>query len=137
MNGRHAIQLTAAILTAAPLVAIAQQADSTCSTTFTVRSDTTSSTPAHLVARDTLITLDIGDRTWQRESVTVGVAFGAAGTAGARHAPWRACIGVSALLGHVTANLHNVRGRIHFRVDPAALDSIGRRSASPVVPPRR
>jgi hypothetical protein len=126
-----------AFVVAMPLGAGAQRADSTCSTLPVQRSDSASAGARSLAAIDTVITLNVGDRRWQRDSVSVGVAFGASGTAGARGAPWRACVGVSALLGHVTANLHNVRGRIHLKVDPAALDSIGRTATSPAVPPRR
>jgi hypothetical protein len=90
-------------------------------------------------ALDTVITLAIADRTWTRDSVDAGVSLGLGGTAGARRAPWHACAGVSAHLGTVTAHLHEVRGRIHFRADPSALDSIGRASGStpPAAPPRR
>jgi len=88
-------------------------------------------------ARDTVITLNIGDRTWQRDSVTVGVALRAAGAAGTRPAAWHASVGVNALLSHVTVDMHNIRGRIHFKVDPSALDSIGRTTTPPAVPPRR
>jgi len=91
----------------------------------------------HTQARDTVITLDIGSRTWQRDSVTVGVRLQASGTARAPQATWRATVGVSALLGHVTVDLHDIRGRIHFKVDPSALDSIGRSTTPPAVPPRR
>lgn len=120
-----------------PLRAGAQRADTSCTTIGVQRADSSSTGPAPLAAIDTVITLNISDHTWQRDSANVGVAIGASGAAGARRAPWRACIGVSAFLGQVTASLHNVHGRIHFKVDPAALDSIGHTSASPAAPPRR
>ncbi len=120
-----------------PSSVVAQQADTTCSSP-TARTSIATPRASAFTAIDTLITLNIGDRTWQRDSVAVGVAYGASGTAGARRLPWRTCVGVGAMLGHVTASLHNVRGQIHFKVDPAALDSIGRPATSPAaVPPRR
>jgi hypothetical protein len=87
---------------------------------------------------DTVITLNITDRTWQRDSLSAGVSLGMAGTAGARGAPWRACAGVAASFGRITTTLHNVRGRIHLRADPGALAAIGRGTDStPPAPPRR
>ncbi len=88
---------------------------------------------------DTVITLDITDRSWTRDSVTAGVAIGASGTAGARRSSWHACAGASVLLGRVTATLRNVHGLIRFRADPSALQSIGLSSGntSPAGPPRR
>jgi hypothetical protein len=90
-------------------------------------------------AIDTVITLDITDRTWTRDSVTAGVAIGAAGAAGARRAPWLACVGASVGLARVTATLRNVHGQIHFRADPSVLERIGSMSGStpPAGPPRR
>jgi len=126
-----------ALTFALPLRAGAQRADTTCTTIGVRRADSSSARATSLTAIDTVITLNIGDHTWQRDSASVGVAIGASGAAGARSAPWRACIGVSAFLGQVTASLHNVHGRIHFKVDPAALDSIGHTSTSPAAPPRR
>jgi hypothetical protein len=87
---------------------------------------------------DTVITLNITDRTWQRDSLSAGVSLGVAGTAGAQGAPWRACAGVAASFGRITTTLHNVRGEIHLRADPGALAAIGRGTDStPPVPPRR
>jgi hypothetical protein len=87
---------------------------------------------------DTVITLDITDHTWQRDSLSAGVSLGVAGTAGARRAPWHACAGATATLGRITATLHNVHGQIHLRADPTALDAIGRPAgAPPPAPPRR
>ena len=90
-------------------------------------------------AIDTVITLDIRDRTWQRDNFSAGVALGAAGSAGARGAPWHACAGATATFGHLAVTLHNVQGQIHLKADPAALDSIGgtRRGTTPPAPPRR
>jgi len=93
--------------------------------------------PVRVQARDSIITLNIGDRSWQRDSVTVGVALRASGASGTQRAAWHANVGVNALLGHVTVDLHNIRGRILFRVDPSVLDSIGRTTTPPAVPPRR
>ena len=137
MSAHRASYVIMALVVAIPIGAGAQRADTTCSTLTVERNDSSSAGTKSLAAIDTVITLNISDRTWQHDSVSVGVALGASGTAGARRAAWRTCIGVSALLGHVTASLHNVRGRIHFKVDPAALDSIGRPATSPAVPPRR
>jgi hypothetical protein len=88
---------------------------------------------------DTVITLDFADHTWTRDSVTAGVAIGAAGAAGARRAPWLACVGASVALARVTATLRNVHGQIHFRADPSVLERIGLMSGStpPAGPPRR
>jgi hypothetical protein len=87
---------------------------------------------------DTVITLNITDRTWQRDSLSAGVSLGAAGIAGRRRAPWHACAGATVTLGRVTATLHNVHGQIRLRADPAALDAIGGSSGStPPAPPRR
>jgi hypothetical protein len=98
-------------------------------------------TDATRSAIDTVITLDITDRTWTRDSVTAGVAIGAAGTAGARRSPWLACVGASVGLERVTATLRNVHGQIHFRADPSVLERIGLMSGStptpPAGPPRR
>lgn len=92
--------------------------------------------PAGVV--DTIITLDITDRRWQRDHLSAGVSLGAAGAAGARGAPWHACAGATATLGRVTATLHNVRGRIHLRADAGALRAIGRKAViTPPVSPRR
>ena len=89
-------------------------------------------------AIDTVITLDIADRRWQRDSLSAGVSLGVAGTAGARHAPWHACAGATATLQRITATLHDVRGQIHLKADPAALAAIGRTPGStPPAPPRR
>ena len=91
-------------------------------------------------AIDTVITLNITDRTWQRDSVSAGVSLGAAGTAGARRAPWHACAGATVTLGRVTATLHDVHGQIHLKADPAPLDAIGgtaRSGTTPPAPPRR
>jgi hypothetical protein len=88
---------------------------------------------------DTTITLNISDRTWQRDSLSAGVALGAAGLSGARQAAWSTCAGASVMLGHVTATLHDIHGLIHLKVDPSVLDSIGAtaRSTPPAGPPRR
>lgn len=87
---------------------------------------------------DTVITLDIADRTWQRDSLSAGVSLGVAGTAGARHAPWHACAGATATLQRITATLHDVHGQIHLKADPGALAAIGRTPGStPPAPPRR
>lgn len=87
---------------------------------------------------DTVITLDIADRSWQRDSLSAGVSLGVAGTAGARHAPWHACAGASATLQRITATLHDVHGQIHLRADPGALAAIGRTpDTTPPAPPRR
>jgi len=115
------------LATVLPAAARAQQSDSTCSSLGTPR----------VGALDTVITLDIRDRTWQRDAVTTGMAFSAGGTSGTQRGTWRACVGVSAHFRRVTTTLHNVRGRIHLKVDPAALDSTGLRSTSPADPPRR
>jgi hypothetical protein len=90
-------------------------------------------------AIDTVITLDITDRTWTRDSFSAGVALGAAGTSGARRAPWDACAGASVMFGRVTAVLHNVHGQIRFKADPSAFRSIGDTTGSPppARPPRR
>ena len=89
-------------------------------------------------AIDTVITLNITDRTWQRDSLSAGVSLGVAGTAGARGLPWHACAGATATLGRITATLHNVRGQIHLQADPGALAEIGRTSGTtPPAPPRR
>jgi hypothetical protein len=89
-------------------------------------------------AIDTVITLAIADRSWTRDDVHAGVALGASGPAGGR-APWRACAGATVQLGRVTARLRQVHGTVHLRIDPAALDSVGRASVgpSPAGPPRR
>ena len=137
MTARRVARVMAFLGLACPLGASAQRADTTCSTLLARRDSTSSDTSRSRSAIDTLITLEIHDRTWQRDAVRVGVAYGAAGSAGARRTSWSTCVGVSALLGHVTASLHNVRGRIHFKVDPSALDSIGRTTIPPAVPPRR
>jgi hypothetical protein len=87
---------------------------------------------------DTVITLNISDRTWQRDSLSAGVSLGVAGTAGARRAPWHACAGAAVTLGRVTATLHNVHGQIRLKADPTALDAIGGGSGStPPAPQRR
>jgi hypothetical protein len=88
---------------------------------------------------DTLITLDITDRTWTRDNFSAGVAIGAAGTSGAQRAPWNACAGAGITFGRVTAVLHNVHGQIRFKADPGPLQSIGDSSGSPppARPPRR
>jgi hypothetical protein len=90
-------------------------------------------------AIDTVITLNIRDRTWQRDTFAAGVALGVAGSAGTRGAPWHACAGATATFGHVAATLHNVQGQIHLKADPAALDAIGgtTRGTTPPAPPRR
>ena len=131
------VPVAAAIVLLLPCTVTAQQADTSCSSS-PARTTMAAPRARAFTAIDTIITLNIADRTWQRDSVSVGVAYGASGTAGARSLPWRTCVGVGAMLGHVTTSLHNVRGQIHFKVDPAALDSIGRPVTSPVaVPPRR
>jgi hypothetical protein len=87
---------------------------------------------------DTVITLNITDRTWQRDSLSAGVSLGAAGQAGSQRGRWHACAGATATLGRITATLHNVHGQIHLRADAAALDAIGRTTGStPPAPPRR
>jgi len=87
---------------------------------------------------DTVITLDIADRTWQRDSLSAGVSLGVAGTAGARHAPWHACAGATATLQRITVTLHDVHGQIHLKADPGALAAIGRTpDSTPPAPPRR
>jgi hypothetical protein len=88
---------------------------------------------------DTVITLNITDRTWTRDNFSAGVAIGAAGTSGARRAPWNACAGAGITFGRVTAVLHNVHGQIRFKADPSALRTIGDTSGSPppASPPRR
>jgi hypothetical protein len=89
-------------------------------------------------AIDTVITLDITDRTWQRENLAAGVSLGVGGTVGARRAPWHACAGANATLGRVTATLHNVHGQIHLKADPGPLSAVGRSSGNtPPAPPRR
>ena len=75
---------------------------------------------------DTIITLNITDRTWQRDSLSAGVSLGAAGQAGAQHGRWHACAGATATLGRITATLRNVHGQIHLRADPGALDGFQR-----------
>jgi hypothetical protein len=88
---------------------------------------------------DTVITLNIADHTWQRDSLSAGVALGAGGSAGARRAPWHACAGATATFGRITATLHNIHGQIHLKADPGALDSIGGTTGrtTPPAPPRR
>lgn len=87
---------------------------------------------------DTVITLDIADRSWQRDSLSAGVSLGVAGTAGARHAPWHACAGATTTLQRITATLHDVHGQIHLKADPGALAAIGRTpDTTPPAPPRR
>ncbi|MFL5608159.1 MAG: hypothetical protein ACJ8AD_17030 [Gemmatimonadaceae bacterium] len=90
-------------------------------------------------AIDTVITLDITDRTWTRDNFSAGVAIGAAGTSGRRNAPWNACAGAGITFGRVTAVLHNVHGQIRFKADPSALRSLGDTTGSPppARPPRR
>jgi hypothetical protein len=90
-------------------------------------------------AIDTVITLNITDRTWTRDNFSAGVAIGAAGNSGARRAPWNACAGAGITFGRVTAVLHNVHGQIRFKADPSALRTIGDTSGSlpPASPPRR
>jgi hypothetical protein len=108
------------------------QGDSTARTTRTPRLDTTRG------AIDTVITLDIADRSWQRDNLSAGVSLGVAGTAGARRAPWHACAGAAATLGRVSATLHNVHGRIHLKADSGPLAAVGRATGStPPAPPRR
>ena len=82
-------------------------------------------------AMDTTVVLRIDDRTWTRDSLAAGVAFGASGTVGARSAPWRVCTGASANLGRVSASLHGVYGQIHLRIDPSALRALGNPTAAP------
>jgi hypothetical protein len=137
MTVRRLARVMAVLALACPLGAGAQRTDTTCSTLLVRRDSASRDTSKSLSAIDTLITLDIRDRTWQRDAVRVGVAYGATGTAGARRTSWSTCVGVTALLGQVTASLHNVRGQIHFKVDPSALDSIGRITRPPAAPPRR
>ena len=136
MSARLVTRCLAALVVSIPAAAGAQRADSTsvCGRATPLQLDVGGRRLSNL---DTLITLDISDRSWQRDSTSVGVALAAGGNAGTRAAPWRACVGVSALLGHVSANLHNVHGRIRLRVDTSVLDSIGHSSPSPAVPPRR
>jgi hypothetical protein len=89
-------------------------------------------------AIDTVIRLDITDRSWQRENLSAGVSLGVGGTAGARRAPWHACAGATVTLGRVTATLHNVHGQIHLKADPGPLASVGRATGTtPPAPPRR
>ena len=97
----------------------------------------TTTSPASGVL-DTTITLNITDRTWQRDSLSAGVSLGAAGQAGSQRGRWHACAGATATLGRITATLHNVHGQIHLRADAGALDAIGRTTGStPPAPPRR
>jgi hypothetical protein len=94
-------------------------------------------TPARGVL-DTVITLNITDRTWQRDSLSAGVSLGAAGQAGSQRGRWHACAGATTTLGRITATLHNVHGQIHLRADAGALDAIGRTAGTtPPAPPRR
>jgi hypothetical protein len=87
---------------------------------------------------DTVITLNITDRTWQRDSLSAGVALGAAGQAGSQRGRWHTCAGATVTLGRITATLHDVHGQIHLRADAGALDAIGRTTGStPPAPPRR
>jgi hypothetical protein len=96
------------------------------------------STPRTSGVLDTVITLNITDRTWQRDSLSAGVSLGAAGQSGAQHGRWHACAGATATFGRITATLHNVHGQIHLRADAGALDAIGRTTGStPPAPPRR
>jgi hypothetical protein len=89
-------------------------------------------------AIDTVITLNITDRTWQRDSLSAGVSLGVAGTAGTGGLPWHACAGATATLGRIAATLHGVHGQIHLKADPGALAEIGRTSGTtPPAPPRR
>jgi hypothetical protein len=90
-------------------------------------------------AIDTVITLNIADRSWQRDNVSAGVALGVGGSAGARRAAWHACAGATATFGRITATLHNVHGQIHLKADPGALDAIGATTGrtTPPAPPRR
>jgi hypothetical protein len=87
---------------------------------------------------DTTIVLAITDRSWQRDTVDAGVALGRAGTVRSL-GEWNTCAGASVHLGRVTAQLHNVTGRIHLHADMSALDSIGRTRSGipPAGPPRR
>jgi hypothetical protein len=95
-------------------------------------------TPRTSGVLDTVITLDITDRTWQRDSLSAGVSLGAAGQAGAQRGRWHACAGATATFGHIAATLHNVHGQIHLRADAGALDAIGRTTGStPPAPQRR
>ena len=89
-------------------------------------------------AIDTMITLNITDRTWQRDNLAAGVSLGVGGTAGTGRAPWHACAGANVTFGRVTANLHNVHGQIHLKADPGPLSAIGGSTGSPPpAPPRR
>ena len=88
-------------------------------------------TSRNVVALDTTVVLDIADRTWTRDSLNAGLAFGAAGTTGAQSAPWRICTGASASLGRVTASLQGVHGLIHLRIDPSALRALVNPTAAP------
>ena len=98
----------------------------------------TASAPRTSGVLDTVITLNITDRTWQRDSLSAGVSLGAAGQAGAQRGRWHACAGATVTLGHITATLHDVHGQIHLRADAGALDAIGRTtSTTPPAPPRR
>ena len=104
-----------------------------------MRADSVTVAPVPLrSALDTVVTLDIANRTWQRDALAVGVSLGVAGTAGTRRAPWHACAGATATLGRVTATLRNVHGQIHLRADARALEAIGRSAGTtPPAPPRR
>ena len=87
---------------------------------------------------DTIVTLNITDRSWQRDALSAGVSLGVAGRVGARRSPWHACAGATATLGRITASLHGIHGQIHLRADPGALAAIGRTPGStPPAPPRR
>jgi hypothetical protein len=112
-------------------------ADSASSALTCARSGTTLRLWAGAI--DTVITLDITDRTWTRDNFSAGVAIGAAGNSGVRRAPWNACAGAGITFGRVTAVLHNVHGQIRFKADPSALRSIGDTTGSPppASPPRR
>lgn len=165
MSRRCHVALVVAMVTFVAIPAVAQRTDSTAATDRTAPTNRSLSCPrAGSMARawagepddgavresrspranrargvmDTVITIDIADRTWRRDTLAAGVALGMAGSAGARQAPWHACAGATATLERITATLHNVHGQIHLRADPRALVAIGRLSGStPPAPPRR
>lgn len=167
MSRRCHVALVVAMVTFAAIPAVAQRTDSTAATDRDAPTDNSLSCPrAGSMARvwagvpgdsavresgsppprayrargvvDTVITIDIADRTWRRDTLAAGVALGMAGTAGGRQAPWHACAGATATLERITATLHNVHGKIHLRADPRALDAIGRMAGSTLpAPPRR
>jgi hypothetical protein len=100
-------------------------------------STTPGSRPAGKIL-DTIVTLNISDRGWQRDTLSVGVSLGVAGQASAQRWPWHACAGAAATFGRIAVRMHEIHGQIHLRADPAKLAAIGRTSGStPPAPPRR